>query len=120
MMDFKKGWGRNSLTFTLNILRFPSFQSPVVMPFGIREECAVELEKFLTHYEHSVYLHQMEVEHVKRLIEYLRKVSTPHEGASSIDKLEKDFKTFYEQYDVRRGKDFIETFPILEDWYRGI
>jgi organic radical activating enzyme len=120
MMDFKKGWGRNSLTFTLNILRFPSFQSPTVMPHGIREECASELEKFLQSYEHSVYLHQMEIEHVKRLIEFLRKFSTPHEGASSIDKLEKDFKSFYEQYDVRRNKDFIETFPLLEYWYRGL
>ena len=120
LMDFKKGWGRNSLTFTLNILRFPSFQSPVVMPYGIREECAEALEKFLTHYEHSVYLHQMEVEHIKRLIEYLRRVKTPHEGASTIDKLEKDFKNFYEQYDVRRNKDFIKTFPVLEYWYRGL
>ena len=120
MMDFKKGWGHDSLIFTLNILRFPSFQSPTVMPFGIREECAVELEKFLQHYEHSVYLHQMEQEHIKRLIEYLRKVQTPHEGASHIDILERDFKNFYEQYDIRRDKNFINTFPLLEDWYRGI
>jgi len=120
LMDFKIGRGKNSLTFTLNILRFPSFQSPTVMPYGIREECAVELQNFLASYEHTNYLHEMEIEHVKRLIEYLRKEQTPHEGASHHDLLEQDFKTFYEQYDVRRNKDFIETFPDLEDWYNGI
>lgn len=120
MMDFKMGYGRDSLTVTLNILRFPSFQSPIVMPYGIKEECAVALEKFLEKHEHGKYLHQMEIEHVKRLIQYLRTAKNPHEGASNIDLLEKDFKNFYEQYDQRRGKDFYEVFPDLEDWYRGI
>jgi len=120
LMDFKMGWGRDSLSFTLNILRFPSFQSPTVMPYGIREECAIALENFLLRFENSKYLHQMEIEHIKRLIEYLRNIKTPHEGASSIDILKKDFKNFYEQYDVHRNKDFVETFPDLEDWYRGL
>jgi len=120
MMDFKMGYGRDSLTITLNILRFPSFQSPVVMPVGVKEECAVALKKFLERHELGSYLHQMEIEHVKRLIQYLRTATIPHEGASHTDTLEKDFKQFYEQYDVRRGKDFYEVFPDLEDWYRGI
>jgi hypothetical protein len=50
----------------------------------------------------------------------LRTAKNPHEGASQIDILEKDFKNFYEQYDQRRGKNFYEVFPDLEDWYRGI
>jgi len=101
-------------------LRFPSFQSPTVMPHGVREKCATELENFLNSYEHGNYLHQMEIEHVKRLIEYIRKVETPHEGASQRSILEKDFKNFYEQYDIRRNKNFIETFADLKDWYCGL
>ena len=31
-----------------------------------------------------------------------------------------DFKSFYEQYDKRRGKDFCKTFPELAVWYQGI
>jgi organic radical activating enzyme len=120
MMDFKMGWGRDSLTFTLNILRFPSFQSPTVMPLSIRENCAKKLEKFLIQFESNKYIHQMKTEHIKRLIEYLRKVETPHEGASERSLLEKDFKNFYEQYDVRHNKDFIKTFADLEDWYSGL
>lgn len=120
MMDFKMGWGRDSLTITLNILRFPSFQSPTVMPFSIREKCANELENFLKKFEDSKYLHQMEIEHIKRLIDYLRNVNTPHEGASSQDILEKDFKTFYSQYDERRNKNFVKTFPELAEWYGNL
>ena len=31
-----------------------------------------------------------------------------------------DFKSFYTQYDVRRNKSFVETFPELADWYNSI
>ena len=31
-----------------------------------------------------------------------------------------DFKSFYEQYDKRRGKNFRETFPELVEWYDTI
>ena len=35
-------------------------------------------------------------------------------------KLHHDFKSFYVQYDFRRGKNFKETFPELADWYSAI
>ena len=47
-------------------------------------------------------------------------VKTPHAGAAEQSKLQKDFKTFYSQYDKRTGKDFEKTFPIIGEWYRGI
>jgi len=81
---------------------------------------AIALEKFLERHEHGSYLHQMEIEHIKRLIKYLRTAKSPHDGASHIDLLERDFKNFYEQYDIRRNKDFIKTFSALEYWYSGI
>ena len=68
----------------------------------------------------SNWLHQMEIEHIKRLIEYLNSVESPHAGASSMDVLRKDFKTFYEQYDQRRNKDFRKTFPELVEWYNEL
>ena len=56
----------------------------------------------------------------QRLIDYLDVVKTPHAGAAEREKLQKDFKVFYSQYDKRRGKDFEKTFPIIGEWYRGI
>jgi organic radical activating enzyme len=120
MLDFKKGWGKDSLLFTLNILRFPSFQSPVIMPLEIRETCAKNLEKFLENYQFTPYLHQMEIEHIKRLVNYLREIDTPHEDGSNRSVLEKDFKSFYSQYDTRRGKNFTKTFPELKEWYDSL
>jgi aspartate oxidase len=31
-----------------------------------------------------------------------------------------DFKSFYVQYDIRRNKNFQETFPEIADWYDSI
>ncbi len=107
-----------SLNFTLNILRFPSFQSPLVLPDDLRNLFKTNLEKFLLHNEK--YLEHMEVNHTQRLIDYLDVVKTPHAGAATQEKLQKDFKTFYSQYDHRRGKNFVETFPIIGQWYNEL
>jgi organic radical activating enzyme len=107
-----------SLNFTLNILRFPSFQSPLVLPDDLRNLFKTNLEKFLLNNEK--YLEHMEVNHTQRLIDYLDVVKTPHAGAATQEKLQKDFKTFYSQYDHRRGKNFVETFPIIGQWYNEL
>ena len=107
-----------SLNFTLNILRFPSFQSPLVLPNDLRNLFKTNLEKFLLNNEK--YLEHMEVNHTQRLIDYLDVVKTPHAGAATQEKLQKDFKTFYSQYDHRRGKNFVKTFPIIGQWYNEL
>ena len=106
------------VNFTLNILRFPSFQSPLVLPDDLRNKFKGDIEKFLT--SNEKWLEGMEINHTQRLIDYLDVVKTPHTGAATQDKLQKDFKAFYSQYDKRRGKDFEKTFPIIGEWYRGI
>ena len=62
----------------------------------------------------------MERNQLQRLIDYLDVVKTPHMGAAEQSVLQQDFKQFYQQYDQRRGKNFIETFPALADWYNSI
>lgn len=107
-----------SINFTLNILRFPSFQSPLVLPDELRNKFKSDLEKFLT--SNEKWLEEMEIDHTQRLIDYLDVVKTPHAGAATQEKLQQDFKAFYSQYDKRNGKDFEKTFPIIGEWYRGI
>jgi len=106
------------INFTLNILRFPSFQSPLVLPDDLRNKFKSDLEKFLTN--NSKWLESMEIDHTQRLIDYLDVVKTPHAGAATQDELQRDFKAFYSQYDKRNGKNFEKTFPIIGEWYRGI
>lgn len=120
-MSMKTQFGKDFPTFTLNILRFPSFQSPLVLPKEILLERASDLEQWLDRHRGSSLLHQMETNHVERLVEYLRTVDSPHNGASSKEILARDFKNFYTQYDTRRSKNMREVWPQqLLDWVNGI
>ena len=116
----KEKYGKDSINFTLNILRFPSFQSPLILPQEFRDEACRKLTHlFNTSLKIGVLdiLHEFEREHIVRLTRYLQEVDSPHSGALSKEILQRDFKNFYQQYDQRRGKDFKYTFPELKDWY---
>jgi pyruvate-formate lyase-activating enzyme len=120
MLEFKQQYGRDFPTFTLNILRFPSFQSPLVLPDEIRQERGNRLQQWYDANKDSTLLHQMEINQVQRLIDYLDVVKTPHSDTFDRASLHNDFKQFHEQYDQRRGKDFRNTFPALADWYNTL
>jgi len=114
----KKKYGKDAINFTLNILRFPSFQSPLVLDKEFRIAQANRLGIFKTNYGSE--LHEFERNHIDRLIDYLQLVDKPHSDAFEEQKLLSDFKNFYEQYDQRRNKNFIETFPELKEWYNDL
>ena len=117
---FKQIYGKKSVSFTLNILRFPSFQSPLVLPNELRTQCRDGLIATLSKYNGSSLFHEHEHNHLQRLIDYLDVVKTPHSEAFELSKLRNDFKQFHQQYDQRRGKDFSATFSWLEDWYNDL
>jgi hypothetical protein len=120
LLDMKKQFGKEYPTFTLNILRFPSFQSPLVLPVDIRTEYGNKLQDWLNKHRDNELLHQMEINQLQRLIDYLDVVKTPHDGTFDMPSLHNDFYLFYKQYDERRGKDFCKTFPRLANWYRTL
>ena len=119
MVMLKIRYGRDFPNFTLNILRFPSFQSPLVLPLTVRQQSADRLTQFLARHKDFNYLHEHEIAHVERLIKYLTDVETPHSEAFDMPSLHNDFQKFYQQYDQRRGKDFATTFESLKDFYVG-
>jgi organic radical activating enzyme len=119
IVQWKMCYGRNFPSFTLNILRFPSFQSPLVLPDEIRTQHRKTLESWLSA-NNNEWLHQHEVNHIQRLIDYLDVVKTPHIGAAEQNILQRDFKKFYTQYDQRREKNFQMAFPNLKNWYDTI
>jgi len=114
IVNLKREYGRDSINFSLNILRFPSFQSVLVLPLNIREQYADELSFAYEIISNDVFCHEFELNQLRRLIEYLR---TPEQDPQALQVLQRDFKNFYEQYDQRRGKDFRHTFPQLVEWY---
>jgi organic radical activating enzyme len=120
LMLWKQDFGADFPNFTLNILRFPSFQSPLVLPNNIRMHHRDRLQSWLDRWENNINLQPHERNHVQRLIDYLDVVKTPHSDAFDMPKLHNDFKKFYQQYDQRRDKNFRLTFPGLADWHDTI
>ena len=120
IMNWKLRYGRDAISFTLNILRFPSFQSPLVLPDNLRTVYQQRLVTWLEHWADSEVIEEHEVNHTQRLIDYLDVVKTPHSEAFDGPKLLNDFKQFYTQYDQRRGKEFGAAFPELKEWYDTI
>ena len=120
LVEWKRTYGRDKVNFTLNILRFPSFQSPLVLPDALRTQFRQDLEQWLVSHRGRSYLQEHEINHTQRLIDYLDVVKTPHSDTFEMPKLLNDFQQFYSQYDRRRNKNFVESFPELRDFYDSI
>lgn len=120
IVNWKLEYGRDAISFTLNILRFPSFQSPLILPDDLRTRYRDQLADFMVRHKGSSYLHEHEWNHLSRLIDYLDIVKTPHSESFDRPRLLNDFRQFYSQYDQRRGKDFGAAFPELKEWYDSI
>ena len=120
LLNIKKQNGKNFPVFTLNILRFPSFQSPLVLPDHLRTYHKERLQEWFSTYKHSDLLHEFEQNQTQRLIDYLDVVKTPHSEAFERPKLNNDFAKFYNQYDIRRNKNFNKAFPSMKEWFNEL
>jgi organic radical activating enzyme len=120
LVKWKRTYGKEKINFTLNILRFPSFQSPLVLPGHLREQFRQDLAQWMVTHRGANYLHEHEINHLQRLVDYLDVVKTPHSDAFEMPKLLNDFRQFYTQYDQRRSKNFAAAFPELQEWYDSL
>jgi len=121
MLDLRETYGQKAPTMTLNILRFPSFQSAAILPEDIKTFYKEKLDNWFHSERPQEMMSDGEKESVRRLIDYLDIVKTPHKNTAETPKLYNDFKVFFAQYDVRRNKDFVTTFPgPLADWFASI
>jgi len=121
LLDQKRQYGANWMLMSVNLVRFPTFQNIVVLPMELRMEYAQEIEDFMAIPDVETLFVPFEKDHINRYIRYLRGVIKPHDDAdTNIDALRRDFRSFFDQYDRRRNKDFCATFPRLADWYRSL
>jgi hypothetical protein len=120
LVTWKKQHGHSRVNFTLNILRFPSFQSPLVLPNTLRQQFQQALTQWLEDHQGHSHLQEHEINHTQRLIDYLDVVKTPHSDAFDLPQLLNDFYKFHAQYDQRRNKDFGTAFPMLKEWYDSL
>ena len=121
MMQWKQTYGQFNINFSLNIMRFPSFQSALVLPDHLRIMYNKRLSDWYEANRSNRDLNEFERNNIERLIDYLDIVKTPHGEGFTRESAEKDFKQFYLQYDERRGKDFAKTFSKeMVEWYESI
>lgn len=107
---------------SFNILRFPSFMSVTTLPEDIRIHFSDIIEEWFKSSKNNfhVFFNEWEKENILRLITYLRKIDKGHHKSSDLNLRQKDFKSFFTQYDKRRGKDFLKTFPEYAKWWSSI
>jgi len=121
MLDLRVQYGDRAPTMTLNILRFPSFQSAAILPEEIKTHYKDKLNNWYLSERPQEMLSEGEKESIRRLVDYLDIVKTPHKNTAETPKLYNDFKSFFAQYDIRRNKDFATTFPgPLGDWFGSL
>jgi len=121
ILDLRETYGSRAPTMTLNILRFPSFQSAAILPEEIKTHYKDKLNNWYLSERPQEMLSEGEKESVRRLIDYLDIVKTPHKNTAETPKLYNDFKSFFAQYDIRRDKDFATTFAgPLGDWFTSL
>lgn len=121
MLEWKGKYDWVHPVFSVNLLRFPSFMSPLSLPEHLKDDRRTHLKKWFDKNQGNKLLHEMEKDGLRRLIDYLEVVKAPHRRTSSLESQWRDFRTFYTQYDKRRGKNFRKTFPkILVEWFDSL
>lgn len=120
ILEWKTEFPENSISWMLNILRFPSFMSPLVLSRELRVGAAQKLRVVLAKFKGESSVKEFELESLSRLIAYIEEVEKPHFNASEEKVLQKDFGSFFHQYDQRRGKSFVHAFPEWKNWYENL
>lgn len=121
MLKLKETYGWHKPHLDLNILRWPAFMSPLSLPDFLKEKLHSKLSQWYTDNQNNPLLTEGEKQQIKRLVDYIEVVETGHISTEKELRLHfHDFKSFYEQYDRRRGKNLIETFPELEHWFHSL
>jgi len=73
-------------------------------------------EKYTHIYGHGhCGFYDFEREKLRRLLDW---VDAPLDDVNWLIKMRKDFVLFIDEYDKRRNKNFVETFPEMEDFYK--
>ncbi len=110
---------KHAFFMSVNILRFPSFQSVTMLPQTIKEDLANRIEKVMK--EEFDWINDLERNQLKRLLIYLRRVDSSMEDVDAYSKKRNDLINFVDQYAVRRNKPVEEYMPQeFNNWYQQL
>ena len=116
MLELKNKYNRISPGCSFNILRHPSFQSVLVLPQSMRFKMSDDIENWVIKNWNGGknYFMEWEKNDMLRLVSYLREIDIEKYGINKEEGLN-NFKSFYTQYDIRRNKNLLLTFPQLNN-----
>lgn len=133
LVDKKQQTNKFYFDLYVSYVRWPTFQSVVILPYEIRKYHSEQIQSFVE--QNKQWFSDQEQNFLTRLSTYLIEISAPHKGSiisngtldfdqqtydHSLIAMQKDFKSFFTQYDQRRNKNFSMTFPSLAEWYDSI
>ena len=105
---------------SINILRFPSFQSVNLLPSTIKNNIADHISEWL---ELNIgFLKENETNQLQRLVAYLRKVDKSYEDKDSLENKQSDFYNFFSSYTSRREINIIDAInnPLFTKWWKKL
>ena len=110
---------KEAFYMSVNILRFPSFQSVNIISQSVKNTLADKIEKTIN--ENKDWMKEWEINHYERLVTYLRNVDTSYEDSDVIENKHNDFKHFVLQYSKRRQKSIERYLPWeFIEWFNSI
>jgi organic radical activating enzyme len=120
MLSLREIYGKERSPFlSPNLVYTPEFQNISTLPTHVIEYYNNKLKEWYDRRKTDLW--DKEQVRVTRIINYMDKaIANPH-PEDVLRKRQNDFKSFYSQYDERRGLNFRETFdPIVTDWYESL
>ena len=121
IIDLKQQYNSTfKISISINILRFPSFQSVNMLPVRLKNRIADEFDQWLS--IQRGFLLDREQNQIKRLISYLRNVDKSYEDTDSDSNKINDFVKFFTQYTQRRQLVITEAIndPDFTTWWEEI
>lgn len=120
MLALREIYGKDRSPFmSPNLVYTPEFQNISTLPTYIIEHYNNKLKSWYD--KRKTDLWDKEKVRISRIINYMDKRISNPPPEDVLRKRQNDFKSFYSQYDERRGLNFRETFdPIVTDWYESL
>ena len=120
MLALREIYGKDRSPFmSPNLVYTTEFQNISTLPTYIIEHYNNKLKSWYD--KRKTDLWDKEKVRISRIINYMDKRISNPPPEDVLRKRQNDFKSFYSQYDERRGLNFRETFdPIVTDWYESL
>ena len=103
---------------SVNILRFPSFQSVNILPQDIKNRIADKIESSIE--RNKEFITNIEINNYLRCVDYLRKVNVSYEDNDTYEDKINDFKNFVIQYSIRKNLPLNKMPAEFNEWFDSL